>query len=117
MCKGNTEKPVDRARWPLTKVMKVLGHMIQNDGGLRHEWQATMSAMWAAYWANCSNRKCFKLSSAAKLGLLQKCVLSRVSWKLPRWPMQKTVAVSLDNLQARMTCALIPCARHAHEDI
>ena len=31
--------------------------------------------------------------------------------------MQKTVAISVDNLQARMTSALILCARHAHEDI
>ena len=97
--------------------MKVLGHMIQCDGGLRHEWQATRSAMWAAYWANCGNKACFKLGSVAKLGLLNKCVVSRISWKLPRWPMQKTVAVNLDSLQARMISALIPCARHSHEDI
>ena len=117
VCKGNTEKPLDSVRWPVTNVMKVLGHMIQYDGGLRHEWQATRSAMWAAYWANCSNKTCFKLGSVAKLGLLNKCVVSRISWKLPRWPMQKTVAVNLDSLQARMISALIPCARHAHEDI
>lgn len=37
MCEGNTDKPLDNAGWRLTEVMKVLGHMIQDDGGLRHE--------------------------------------------------------------------------------
>ena len=39
--------------------------------------------------------------------LLLRCVWSSFAWNLPRWPYQKTIAVEMDSLQAKMIATII----------
>ena len=57
------------------------------------------------------------LTPAEKVKLLYRTVVSKVLWKLSRWPFQKTVAIALDSLQCCMTKLLVPTSRLPGEDI
>jgi hypothetical protein len=116
-CRGNPSKPSDPDRWPILNVLNVLGHLIQNDGGLKHEWGSTKVALWRKYWQTCGSRAYARVGALGKAKLLQSCVVSGFNWKLSRWPFQKTIAIELDKLQCRMFFRFLSCPRPDGEDI
>jgi hypothetical protein len=116
VCRGSVELPVNCDRWPCVKVLNVLGHLIQDDGGLSADWRATKASMWGSFWRNCNSKSWGTLSVDHKNRLLDRSVLSKANWKLARWPFQKTIAIEFDATQAAMTRKLLLCARKDGED-
>ena len=44
VCRGSDAQPADPVRWPLRSSLNILGHIVQNDGGVRVDWISTMKA-------------------------------------------------------------------------
>ena len=95
----------------------VLGHSIQSDGGERAEWLQIRPMLWGIFWRNCSNRSVRDLGLQSKLTLLLRCVLAAFSYKLPRWPYQKTIAVDMDACQAKMIATILRVPRRADQSL
>ena len=117
VCKGNPDRPLDPDLWPLCTSTTVLGHIVQNDGGIRKDWNTTKRAMWRCFWKNSGSKACTRVNSAGKARLLQTTVVSNFLWKISRWPFQKSIAVELDSLQCRMMSFILPCIRGITESI
>ena len=117
VCKGSTDMPINTCKWPVRDTMNVLGHLIQNDGGIRADWLHTESKMWASFWANAGCKRAKQLRPAQKAMLIYRTVLACVLWKVSRWPWQKTVALELDAIQCKMLLIILPCVRSYTEDL
>jgi len=115
VCRGSPEQPSDPLRWPLQTTMNVLGHCLQNDGGIMSDWNSTKTVFWGCFWKNAGCTAAKHLPPSEKVRLLYRTVVAKVQWKLSRWPFQKTVAVELDKTQCRMTAFLLPCVRERDE--
>ena len=63
-CRGNFEPVADVAEWPWVLVMNVLGHHVQDDGGIRDDWNITEARMWGSFWANSGCKQCKNLQPA-----------------------------------------------------
>ena len=95
----------------MVTVLPCLGHLIQNDGGIRKCFEETKRLMWRAYWGNCRHHSLKKASVHIKLALLERCCKSSLSYRCSRWPPQPTIAKELDRLQARMVAAMLRTPR------
>ena len=87
-CQGNPDQVPVNTRWKGVTSMKILGHLIAWDGGVEECYQATMASAWNCFYANCA-REFFgnsHRSEAARLRLLDRCVLPIVSFRFTRWP-------------------------------
>ena len=116
-CRGNIEPVADEAKWPSVSVMNVLGHQIQNDGGIREDWNSTEARMWGAFWANSGNKQSRDLQPAKKALLIYRTVFACILWKISRWPFQKSIAGELDATQCKMLSFVLPCVMNPDEDI
>jgi hypothetical protein len=117
VCRGSIDMPINICKWPVHNTMNVLGHLIQNDGGIRDDWLHTEAKMWASFWANAGSKRAKQLRPAQKAMLIYRTVLACVLWKVSRWPWQKTIALELDSIQCRMLVFILPCVRSYTEDI
>ena len=88
----------------------MLGHVIDDNGGLVGEWSRTSRAMQVAFWKNSGSKTCNSFSSDLKLKLLDRTVLPQIAWKFSIWPWQKSVAIELENLQCLFVarCMAVP---------
>ena len=107
-CKGNSEEVLNPSKWPSVSVMNVLGHHVQDDGGIRQDWQITEARMWGSFWANSGSSKCKKVQPAKRALLIYRTVFACVLWKISRWPFQKSIAEELDSTQCRMLVLYFP---------
>eukprot|EP00969_Alexandrium_andersonii_P064360 2834930-Alexandrium_andersonii.AAC.1 len=87
--------------------MKVLGHWLQNDGGIRFDWLATKQSMWRAFWATAGLKSRAQLPLYAKLRLLSRSVLPILDFRSSKWPPQQMVAREMDQLQRKMVSILM----------
>ena len=69
------------------------------------------------YWRHAGSVAAKSFSAKGKIVLLQRSVVSRIEWKLSRWPFQKSIAIDLHAVQCRMTAFLLKCERLVGEDI
>ena len=97
-------------KWPRLEHFNVLGHLIQDDGGIRADWQRVQCGMWASFWSNSGSSKCRSLDPVSNIKLLNRTVMSVFSWKIARWPFQKSVARELDALQCKLYTYMLPCS-------
>ena len=109
-------REVEGQVWKKCVILKVLGHLIASDGGVRQEWLETVPKMWAVFYQNSGNLRIKSLSIETKLSLLLRTVFCTVSWKFSRWPFQKSVAVEMDNMQSHMVSIFIGIPRGDSED-
>lgn len=77
---------VDVGRWPLADQMNILGHWVQSDSGIRHDWQLAKNAMWASFWANSGSRRATVVSPFQRVRMLYRTVSSVFGWKVSAWP-------------------------------
>ena len=94
-----------------------MGHILQDDAGIRADWTQVQKSMWAAFWSNSGSPKCRSFSSESRIKLLNRTVTCCFSWKIARWPFQKSVARELDSLQCRMYAFMLPCEPQMHETL
>ena len=97
--------------------MNILGHILQNDGGIRSDWKFTRKMLWGSFWKNCGSTRLQKADPTSKTMLLQRTVVAGLVWKLSRWPFQQLIAVELDRVQCQMMAMILPCTRMPEEDI
>ena len=105
-------------KWPEVDCMNVLGHIIQDDAGIRSDWNRTRNCMWASFWVNVGSKHVRNIEPLAKSRLLYRSVVSMFLWKVSRWPFQTSVAQKLDAVQCQMlssTKAQITPAEEKHE--
>ena len=107
VCKGNAELPVNCDRWPIAKTIVVLGHVLQNDGGIGADWKVTCAKMWGVFWKCVVHGQTTRVQQRETMRSLQQCVFACAQWKLSRWPFQETVAVKMDHMQAEMMRCII----------
>jgi hypothetical protein len=60
--------------WQLRSSMPVLGHVLQNNAGVRECWRNTKSAMWSGLYAKCMTKQAKSLALACRLALTKKAV-------------------------------------------
>ena len=97
--------------------MNVLGHYVQNDSGIRTDWNKTKLGLWKCFWSSCGSRAGRSFGAPLKVKLLQRSVLAFFQWKLSRWPFQKTIAIEIDALQCQMLAIIMQLPRSIHESI
>ena len=111
VCRYSSDTTPDTVRWPLVTEFPCLGHLIQNDGGIRKCFGETKRLMWTAFWGNCRHHSLKKASLHIKHALLERCCKGTLSYRCSRWPPQPTIAKELDHLQARMVAAMLRAPR------
>ena len=114
-CKGAHYVPCEKR--PRHEHFLVLGHILQDDSGIRADWTQVQKSMWAAFWSNSGSPKCRSFSSESRIKLLNRTVTCCFSWKIARWPFQKSVARELASLQCRMYAFMLPCEPQMHETL
>ena len=105
------------SKWPIVGCLSVLGHHVQNDGGLRSDWCLTRNVMWASFWANIGARTVRNLCPVTKAFLLYRAVVCLFLWKISRWPFQTSIAQELDATQCQMLAYILPCEPRLTETI
>ena len=93
------------------------GSYLQNDAGIAADWAATRAALWGAFWKNAGSCEAKHLGPVEKIKLIYRTVVSRVAWKLSRWPFQKTVAIDLDSIQCQMAAIVLRCCKKPDESL
>ena len=116
---GSDETSPDLVRWPPTTSFECLGHIIQNDGGIRSCVSATKRSCWKAFWLNFSNSRAHKIPVRTKLALMNRAVTSSYTYRCSRWPAQRHIAKEFDKMQNKMTAIILRIPRlpgeQAHE--
>ena len=111
VCRGCPEVLQDDPLWPMVTSFPCLGHVLQDDGGIRECFSNTKRIMWRAFWGNCGERSLRKASVSLKLSLLNRACRSVLRYRCSRWPPQPTFAVELDRLQTKMVAAMMRTPR------
>ena len=83
------------------QVMPVLGHVMANDGAIRPAWTPTHAAMLRAFWKQVRAAN-GSLTSEQMFQVIDRGVRPVGDWHFSVWPIQRTIAAELDDLQARM---------------
>ena len=102
-------------KWPARDSFEVLGHTLQNTGSIRACWKHTRNKMWKSFWANPGSRDASALEPRTRIKLLDKAVMPQLSYRCPRWPPQKTIAVELNALQRRMVSSILRIPQNSGE--
>ena len=82
--------------------MKTLGHILQSDGGVDQDFDATISQMWKSYFANCASWVGKHFPWGVRIKLIKRAVEPILRFHCPRWPYGVDIARQLDALQRRM---------------
>ena len=77
---------IDQTKWPISDVICVLGHWVQDDAGIGYDWSLAQRCMWAAVWANSGCRRASVMSTFQRVRLLYRTVTSAVTWRMSGWP-------------------------------
>jgi hypothetical protein len=99
--RGSSETAELDARWDIMETMRVLGHWIDDDAGIRGCWAQTRTAMWRSFYRNSGSRKAKLLTADRRAVLLSRATLPVATFRFSRWPPQKQVALELDALQMK----------------
>lgn len=108
---------IDQATWPISEVICILGHWIQSDAGIRHDWNLAKKTTWAVFWGNSGSRRAYVLTPFQRVRSLHRTVTRAVAWRMSAWPSQKTIVQELDNLQCKMLCKILPCVPRENETL
>ena len=103
---GSHDMPLDPSKWPVVTVFECLGHLLQQDGGIRACVSATKRSCWAAFWANFSNKRDHGLRVQVKCQVLIRAVTPIFRYRCTRWPAQRAVAREFDGVQNKMLATL-----------
>ena len=114
-CRGSGEISPDAARWPLVSEFPCLGHILQDDGGIRACYTHTRTQMWKAFWGNSGSRVMRDAPIGTKCDLLDRCCRSVLSYRCSRWPPQSQIAQELDRVQSKMMAAILRIPRRPAE--
>ena len=114
-CRGASEAPPVSTEWQKVTVFPCLGHLIQDDAGIRPCFADTKTKMWKAFWGNCGSRTMRNASVELKCALLSRACRSGLSYRCSRWPPQPTIAKELDRVQSRMVAAILRSPRLSGE--
>ena len=113
-CKNFETRPVDDKDWKHVSSFSALGHVLDDDGGIRSDFDHTCRLMWAAFFR--THGKALKLSSIeAQANFLRACIRSIAAARWAKWPLQAMYVAKLDALQTSMLHCLLRCPRRAGE--
>ena len=108
---------VDDEVWPVVSQMKVLGHWLESDGGIRVCFDEAVKNAWTSFYANCAGLGHSKLSVNTRLTMLSRAVTPVLRFRWTRWPFTASRALQLDAMQRRMYGIVLRLERYAYEDI
>jgi len=78
-----------------------LGHTLADNGSIKPCCSNTIGAMWRAFYANFGKRM-RNAPRQDKIKLLNRAVLPIATYRMPRWPYQRTAAQRVDRTQGKM---------------
>ena len=108
---------IDERKWPVVTAMKVLGHCLQNDGGIDACFDATVQSMWRAFYGNCVGVKTSRMSVKSRLALVSRTVTPILRYKWTRWPFTCCRAQRLDAIHRHMFGVMLRLERKRDESI
>ena len=104
---GAADTTIADDRWPVVNSMLVLGHILQNDGGVEECFQATIHKAWKAFFTTCGNSLLAKLPIKTRLQSMQRTVTPVIEFRCSRWPFTLTLARRLDAVQRKMIAIIL----------
>ena len=111
VCRGYVHPLAEATTWPIVTLFPCLGHVLQDDGGIRQCLTNTKRIMWKAFWGNCGQKAMKKAPLKLKCDLLNRSCKSIFGYRCSRWPSQPTIAKEVDRLLIKMVAALIRTPR------
>ena len=100
--KGADTSSLVGSDWKVEEVSEVLGHCIQNDGGISHGWANMVSKMWGAFYANVRAPSWRRLGTQRRLTLVDRCIEGLVSFYVSIMPPQHSYCCDLIKIQKKM---------------
>jgi len=91
-----------------------LGHTLADNGSIKPCFSNTIGAMWRAFYGNFGKRMC-NAPQQDKIKLLNRAVLPIATYRMPRWPYQRTAAQRVDRTQNKMLSIALGVKAMAHE--
>ena len=85
-------------RWTLKTSLKVLGHVLQDNGGINECYAKVTAAMQRCLFANLA-QGLRRATPAGRARFLDGCVLAVGRARFARWPWQRALAAELDTFQ------------------
>ena len=82
--------------------MNVLGHLIQDDNGIRAAWNSLNPKLWRAFYANCRCTNWKKLGQRRRCNLIFRVVDPIIAHGVGAWPPQHRISLDMNVLQRRM---------------
>ena len=104
---GSASSSPDPARWPQVQTFDVLGHKLDDTGGIRACWIATRKAMWRSFWGNAACNQARQLPLGVRLGLVKRATVPILDFRCSRWPPQHLVAKEIGTMQRKMAATLL----------
>ena len=94
--------------------MKCLGHLIDDDAGIRSCFDSCKAAMWRCFYGNLS-AGLMASSSNAKMRFLHSSVSSIAAFRWSRWPYQEKIKAALDDTHRHMIGILMGWRPQPHQ--
>ena len=91
-----------------------LGHTLADNGSIKPCCSNTIAAMWRAFFGN-FGKSMRNAPKHEKIKLLNRAVLPIATYRMPRWPYQRTAAKRLDRVQNKMLSIALGVKAMAHE--
>ena len=117
VCKGSRERSIDEERWPMVESFDCLGHIIQNDSGIRACFSNVKRSLWGSFWGNCGHASAKQLPVEMKFALMTRTCTPSLAYRCSRWPPQPTIAGELDRIQRKMVAVILRIPRRPDEPI
>ena len=95
----------------------MLGHWLQDKGGINICFQSTIQSMWRAFYANCVGANAGKLPVKCRLASVSRAMDAVLRYKWTRWPFTCCRAQQLDAIQRHMYGVMLRLERKRDEPI
>ena len=116
-CAAGTTDSILPSGWSFVRSMKVLGHIIQWDGGCQGDVCAFEKAAWCRFWMGAGSKKGKSLPMWARLRDIRLVVAPALSWRASWWQFNNTLADRVDKVQRKIYGCMIRLPPNPGESI
>ena len=88
--------------WELCNNMKVLGHIVEDNGSITKDFNFVITKLWKAFWSNGGRLGSSKLSCRHRMVLVKRAATPILDQHASRWPFTLCRARQLDRIQRKM---------------
>ena len=115
--KGGTTTGIDLQRWQVVERMNILGNMLQHNGECNEAWAKAKHETRKRWFRNCCVKKASRLSTTARLALVDKTLKPFLQYRMASMPFGKDRAAQLRRIQRWLVEQSCGLQKRLEEDV